>query len=546
KENNGGVWGVNFMRYIRRKQERAYWIPIPRELGRMGAWRASLFGQIEGVKPHYSGLGLEIKPFFVGGMTRQYRPLSLNRQSNQGLDLRYGFTPNIRGDFSYNTDFAQVESDQEVVNLTRFSLYYPEKREFFLENAGLFGLAGGGSQGREYSSLQYFYSRRIGIEGGRPIPIIGAAKLSGRLGSYTIGIMNIQAQKKKFFNDDAEYFDLPNENFTAIRVKKDVFKQSSFGGMVLNKQGSSDMYNRLAAVDGLLKLGTWFTVEGNLAKTFTPAITKKDYAGQFQMNIQKKSVSWRASYLRIDPHFNPEMGYVRRENIRQYRSSLFVTKWFNNKLLRDISVSGYGGYTTDDTNDFLLNNGGGMLMINLASGDEIWARFGRESERIYESFDIRNAHIMPGIYPSWFRSVSFFTNESRNLSGGIAFENGDFWGGKSNEVMIANGVRPISNLSVEVMYFFNRISHPTDSFNSNVLSNRITYAFTPDLFAKSYVQWNELDKRISVNFLMNYQYRPGSDLYLVYNEIYDSDGELIGLGIKNRVLLLKLTYLLRV
>lgn len=544
-ENGKGMWGVNFMRHIRRKRERDYWIPISRDLGFYGAWQASRFGEIEGIRAQSNGRGLEMKPFAVGGVTRQYRPLSTDRQSNQGIDARYSINPNMRAEFSYNTDFAQVEADQEIVNLSRFSIYYPEKREFFLENAGLYSALGASSDLGGSNYLQYFYSRRIGLEDGERIPILGAARLSGKVGGYSLGVLNVQCADKAFINADNQIRMIPGTNFAAVRVKRDIFQQSGVGALVLNKQSFPSRYNRLVAVDALMKFGAFLQVDGNIAKTISPENTSKNYAGEAHVNVLRRSISWRNSYLHIDPHFNPQMGYVWRDDIKRYRSSLFITHWINKYRVRDVSWGLYGGYMTNTLNRFISNYGSGFVDCELSTGDLLSFRIMRDAERIHEGFDIRDIHVHPGMYPEWSREVELESNESRCISGGINIEDSDYWSGKRRDIRLFNGLRPTAGLNMEMFYRFSRVTHPTASFNSNVLSSRVTYSFTTDIFAKSYIQWNELDKKISVNLLMNYRYCPGSDIYLVYNELWDPEGQ-GRMDIRDRVLLIKLTYLLRI
>lgn len=185
------------------------------------------------------------------------------------------------------------------------------------------------------------------------------------------------------------------------------------------------------------------------------------------------------------------------------------------------------------------------MELTLASGDEIGGRFFREYEKIYEAFEIRDVMVGLGTYPMWSREVGFRSDESRHIFAGMSYEDSDYWGGKRKDIRMEGGFRPFANLNLEWEYNFSRVKHPTARFNSNILSNRIVYAFTTDMYVKSYLQWNELDKRVSANFLFNYRYKAGSDFYLVYNEIWDSE-ERYDIGVRDRVLLLKFTYLLRV
>lgn len=542
--NNGNyVWGVNFVRQIRRKLERDSWIPISRSMGQFGEVQASRFGELNNIKPNSSGIGLELKPFVTGGLTRQYNPLSTGRQSNQGIDMQYSITPNLRTDLSYNTDFAQVEADREVVNVTRFDIFFPEKRDFFIENSGLFSVLSPHVQDRGSYIIQPFYSRTIGLENGLPIPIIGAAKLSGKAGPYSIGFMNVQTDGKSYIENNLP-ITVSQHNFTALRVKRDILKESNIGLMVLNKQDKY-AYNRLLLADALFRLGPAFRVGGNVAKTFSPGITKNNFSGLFKLDYLKKSFTWNYSYLQVDPNFNPEMGFVQRKDIRQHTSQASLTKWVNGKYIRNVTVTSFGTYTTDLRSNFLLGNEAIYSVVKLSPGDELAAYVCRETEKIYAPFDIRNVHILLGTYPQWVRSVWLTSDRSRFANVEAYYDWYNYFAGKRKIIGGNSGIKPNNRLDIYMLYSRNIIDYPTGGFVSNIVGNRITYKFTTDLFIKSYVQWNELDKRVTTNFLLYYQYSPGTDFYLVYNELRDSYLER-PIGIRDRTLLLKFTYFFRV
>ena len=541
--NKEGIWGVNFIRQIRRKLERDSWIPISRDMGQFGEMKASRFGQIRNIRPNSSGFGLQIKPFLLGGMTRQYKPVSNDRQSNHGFDMQYSFTPNLRADLSYNTDFAQVEADREIINVTRFSIFFPEKRDFFTENSGLFSVLTPHAQDRGGYKFQPFYSRTIGLEQGRPIPITGAAKLSGKAGPYSIGFMNVQTGDKTI-TENSGRLRLSEHNFTALRVKRDILKESNIGMMVLNKQDKND-YNRLLLADGLLRLGPAVRIGGNIAKTFSPDVSKKDFSGLLRLDYLKKSFTWNYSYLHIDPNFNPEMGYVQRKDIRQHTSAAFLTRWINGKYIQNYQLNSFGTYTTDMQNNFLLGNGAVYSVVKLASGDVVAGYVARETEKIYTPYSVRNVHVAPGTYPQWIRSIWFTSDRKRAATLEWYYDWYDFMGGKRTWIGGNSGIRPNNRLNIYMVYSYSKIDHPTGRLISNIIGNRITYAFTTDMFIKSYVQWNELDKKVSSNFLFYYQYRPGTDLYLVYNESRDSYLANV-IGIRDRSLVLKCTYFFRI
>ena len=261
-------WGINFMRNIARRNEQAYWAPIPKAYG---LTRVSLAGSLNGLHSLDRGSDLRIKPFVVGGARHVADEGDVNNsvQREMGLDLRYGITAGLNLDVTVNTDFAQAEADDQQVNLTRYALFYPEKREFFLENAGQFVVGTTASTTRQ---ADLFFSRRIGLsDAGESVPILGGARLTGKVGRNNIALLDVQT-------DDA--LGLPGDNFLVARFSRSVFSRSKIGGIVVNKdETDGDGYNRTFGVDMTLAPAASFSVTGFLAKTSTPGLTDGDMGG---------------------------------------------------------------------------------------------------------------------------------------------------------------------------------------------------------------------------------------------------------------------------
>jgi hypothetical protein len=259
------TWGINFMRSIRRKNEQVFWAPIPKPYG---LTRVSLAGTVGGMTSITRGLDLRIKPFLVAGTRRDRTGVSAASQGlrDVGVDVKYGIGSSVALDLTLNTDFAQAEVDEQQVNLTRFQLFFPEKREFFLENAGQFNISTQGDR-----TIDLFYSRRIGLSGsGQPIPIVGGARLTGKVGRDNIALMDIQSQGA---------FGQPGENFFVARYSKDVLQRSKIGGMVINKEAKgSARFNRTFVADAVLTPHRSVTVRSFVAKTSTPGVTSGDQA----------------------------------------------------------------------------------------------------------------------------------------------------------------------------------------------------------------------------------------------------------------------------
>ncbi len=531
------TWGLNFSRAIRRKQESIRWAPVSRELGRVGTWRGEFFGQLNGIRTKSANKKWEAEPYVLAGGEKQYRPDSTDSKFNAGGELSYDFTPNLRGSLSLRTDFAQVEADQEVINYTRFPLFFPEKREFFLENSGLFNVGHDGE-------MMMFYSRRIGLAKGQEVPILAAAKVSGRAGPYSIGVMNVQSENTDLRNDDGSSSEMPSTNYTVVRIKRDLFTNSSIGTIFTNNQSDSNNYSRLLGLDGNLWITSFLKGEGLFAKTFNPSGKEGDILGTGRLIFSKYNLDADVRYDAIGKDFNPEMGFVLQNDLRRSSGKLGYTQWLNRRYVRSVAYTATLGYDTLYNHDYLGKRQTGGATVTLESADKIGYSLGTATERIYVPFSVGPITINPGQYSNRTHMVTFSSNASRPVSVIVDFQDMEYWGGDRRQLLVSNNIQPIANLSIDFIYTYNTVDHPAGKFDTTTLSNRIFYAFNTELFVKSYVQWNDLDKRFSFNFLGSYEYRPGSDIALVYNEIRDRF-QSPHLAPRDRILMLKWTYNLR-
>ncbi len=531
------TWGLNFSRAIRRKQESARWAPVSRELGHAGTWRGEFFGQLTGIRTSSSYKRWEAEPYLLAGGENRFRPDSSEAKFNAGGDLSYDFTPNLRGSLSLRTDFAQVEADQEVINYSRFPLFFPEKRRFFLENSGLFNV------GRD-GEMMMFYSRRIGLVQGQEVPLLAAGKVSGRVGPYSVGVMNVQSENTRLINDDGSSSEMPSTNYSVIRVKRDLFSNSSIGTIFTNSQSGSNNYSRLMGLDGNVWLTSFLKGEGLLARTYNPSGKEGDVLGTGRLIFSKYNLDADVKYDAVGASFNPAMGFVLQNDLRRSSAEARYTHWINHRLVRNIAYQGTIEYDTLYNHDYLGKRQTAGLSVTLESADNIGYTLGTASERIYNPFTVGPITITPGSYHNRTHQFLFESNASRPVSVVVDYQDMDYWAGDRRQLLVSNNIHPFANLSVDFIYTYNTVDHPAGSFDTATLSNRIFYAFSTEVFVKSYVQWNDLDKRFSFNFLGNYEYRPGSDIALVYNEIRDRF-QSPHLAVRDRILMLKWTYNLR-
>ncbi len=540
------TWGLQLSRAIRRKQESVYWAPVPRWLGGRATWRAERFGQLVGVRTEGAYARWDAEPYALAGGSRSRRPAASDPRFNVGGDVLYDFTPNLRGTVSIRTDFAQVEADQEVINFTRFPLFFPERRDFFLEDAGLF------SVGLE-EQMMLFYSRRIGLSDGQQVPILAAGKLSGRAGPYSLGVMSVQTEAADLSLPGGTVSE-PSTNYSVVRVKRDLFTNSSLGAILTSKQGRAGDFNRLAGVDG----NFWFhpALKGELllAQTFTPGGVRSDRLGIGRLLFSRQNVVADVRYSAVGREFAPEMGFVTQNDLRRSSADVGYTQWINRTPVRSVLYTASMVHDTFYDHSFFGQRGTVGSTVTLESNDRIGYTFAPARERVTVPFPVGPIAIQPGDYVNRSHQVRVESNASRRLSGIADYSLMDYWGGTRRQLLVSSNVHPTPNLSVDVILTHNTVDHPRGAFDTTTVSNRVLYAFTTDLFVKSYVQWNDLDQRLSANLLVGWEYLPGSELYLVYDEVRDRfdqsgpasrSGPVAALAPRNRMLLAKWTYRFR-
>ena len=520
------VWGINFGRTIRQKNEEATWVPVSRQYGSRSKYRTANLGSLVGLAGITPSRRLEVLPYVLPGVSRIEGEEGTDGVFDIGLDLKYGLTSNLTADLTLNTDFAQVEADQEQVNLTRFSLYFPEKRPFFLEGAGLFDFGIPRPSFFSPPPLILFYSRRIGLEEGYAIPILGGGKITGKMGPYGIGLLNVLTDEfhtDPSVTDEDDIVDLSRTNYSVLRVTRDLFSGSSIGAIAINKQ-DTDTYNRAGGLDFAYRPNDSIDVRGLWARTYEEEVSGKNDAMYFGGTWRNSLLRFNGTYTFIGEDFNPEVGFVRRQGSRRFRGQMRFTPWPRKFGVRRIFMGPEVDYILNqddelETREFSLTN-----WFQLEQGSWINVEIRRTSEFLDEDFEIREGVIIPvDDYNLTTLRTMIDTDEGRKISGRFGANYGTFFNGTNRGFDIQANFKPSGRLAFETQYQFNRVNLPSeDPFNVNIFGSRIVYSFTTTLFAKLFAQWNSDDELISANFLLNYIYRPGSDFYLVFNRIYDS------------------------
>ena len=517
-------WGVNFGREIARKQEIAAWNEAPKTYGGLAKYRTAYFGTLEGLEGISPSRHLELLPYVLPGTSSVPETEETQGVFEAGLDLKYGLTPNLTADLTFNTDFAQVEADQEQVNLTRFSLFFPEQRPFFLEGASIFEVGIPRTSFRRPPPLLLFYSRRIGLAEERAIPLLGGGKVTGKIGPYGIGILNVLTDK---FEDDgtetseADIFNEPRTNYSVVRVNRDIFSGSTVGAILVNKQ-DADAYNRTTGLDFSYRPTREINLQGLWARSFEADVLGSSNAFSLTGDWRTNLFRLNGSYMDIGENFNPEVGFVQRTDIRRFRGDASYTPWPGKFGIREIQIGPEIDLALTQENELETQEITFDTRFSFETGDDIGFQLKNTTENLNEKFLIQDISIPVEDYNFTSFRTSIRTSSSRMITARLQVEIGEFYSGTRRGFSIEATVRPSARFSIEPFIEFNRITLTDEEFDANAFGGRVGYSFSTTLFTKLFTQWSTDTDIISANFLVNYIYRPGSDFYLVFNQNYDT------------------------
>ena len=528
------TWGANFQRTIARRSEHVFWSPIPRQFSLN---RLALAGIIKGINVP-SSRNLKVMPYILGNNNDVKGEDSFSSSNNDfGLDAKVGLTSSLTLDLTYNTDFAQVEADEQQINLDRFSLFFPEKRGFFLENAGLFSAGENTYYGPD---IEMFFSRRIGIVNGKQVPILGGGRLTGNIGGMKVGALNMRTKKVKDVSD--------GDNYSILRLRKELPNRTHFGAMVTNRQGLGDngYTNNAYSFDGALGIGeaiqlTAFAAITNPAQNIE---NKNTYAYVLEANRNTKSFTNQIRYSEVGENFNPGMGFVKRLG---YRKVLFriLNRTRPNDLFGLLELRPhitYWGY-------WKLDNGfqqTGFLHIDnhweFRNGFRIDTGINFTKEGVEEAFPIVSDVIVPkGTYDNKELHIRTNTNLTKPFSIIIVNKTGGFFSGKRKNTDTTLRYRFGDRFTSEVISKYNDVNLPEGDFITHLIRSRLTYAITPKIYIQSLLQYNNQSDQYSMNWRFIWQQSAATGLYIVYNQSQDYDGIPIANSTKSFVI--KYSYL---
>ena len=563
------VWGVQLRRNVRRKNEWAYITPVPISAGNGpgGIFRVSVAATLVGIDAPSGSKNLELKPYAIGGVSTDLTaevPFANQRSGDAGIDVKYGVTQNLTADFTFNTDFAQVEVDEQQVNLTRFNLFFPEKREFFLEGRGIFDFARGTFAGGGRGALRrqgggffgggnaptLFYSRRIGLQKRSIVPILGGGRVTGKVGPFDVGAINMQAGAVGESNVAAT-------NFTVVRVKRDILRRSSVGAIFTNRSvslegnGSSQAYG----VDANFSFYENVNFLAYAARTQTPDTQGRDEgrdgSWQGRFDYAGDLFGMQVEHLVVEDNFIPEVGFLRRDDFRRSYGRVKYSP-------RPRSIESIRQFRLEASQDYIEAASSGVVetrqtqvafSTELENSDRLGISVAENYEFLVKAFEgAGDAVFAPGAYTFRDVELSYNPGAQRRVNGNFSVLLGEYFDGSIVSVQFRQGRAELTRrLSVEPTVSFNWIETAAGTFNTNLVVTRVNYSFTPRMFFSGLIQYNTDTRAISSNLRLRWEYSPGSELFVVYTEDREIDPlrPMRYSGLSNRGFVVKMNRLFR-
>ncbi len=536
------TWGFNVRRLLARNSEQSYWMQVGRDASLL---RMSRAGHLTGLRGLQSGLNLRIKPFGVGSFSRFATASLLQESSDAGLDLKWGLARGLALDLTYNTDFAEAEADDQQVNLTRFSLFFREKRDFFLENSGIFEVVPPSQLGGT-PTLKLFHSRRIGIApNGTPVPIQWGTRLSGRAGDWSVGLLDASTEMLGQ-PQSGIVGGIPENNWGVVRLKRNVGRRSTVGMILTNREKDVGGYNMVVGLDADLNPLPTLNVNTFYAASKDPGIS--DWARGASAVWSGDYWIWALETMEIGEQFNPEAGFLLRNGIRRYAPTLIYQPRPKIRGVRNVQFDLQAEIITDL--DDRLETGFGRLDlfgIVLDSEDQAQVFTDITRDRFEAPFEIRPGIVIPpGEYDFVDFGLSYATSPTRSHYYAIgSLTTGQFYNGDRLSNVLTLGLRPSRYFRTETRWSYDKVDLPAGSFTANVWRQRLSLSLTPNVSTNAFLQYNDAAELLSLNLRFNWIYRPGADFFLVFNENWTAP-TLGDLRSRERQLILKFTYLLEI
>lgn len=553
---NQKTWGINFQRTIRRRNEEVLWTGHERD---QGIFRPRYAGELRGLEGLSKGLGIEVTPYGLTKTNRTWDDSGVDTSPTVefGGEVGYAITPTLQSALSVNTDFAEVETDRRRVNLTRFPLRFPEKRDFFLESSNVFTFAP--------RSAQYpFFSRRIGLVGGESIPILAGTRLNGRIGSYNVGFFQVRTQETS--GVPADSLTLPAEDFTAARVVRNLGNGGQVGLLYTRRASHADQgeyfdrFQTRHTVGADLELSTsrlfgdknlefqaFFVGHNAPLRADTSTLGHRTTRG-LRLNYPNDPWTAHASYREFGNAYDPAVGFVERRQFRRFQPSVGYEPFLeDHPWIRSLEFSSRFEYLTDlRGTPQTVNLGLQPFGLTLDSGDQLEVGVRRSFERLNRRFDILGDEtivLTPGTYVMYTGDLEFRTAGYRTISGNLELTHGGFWSGTQTELETGLTARPLTGVTLNADWEYTTATLDQGSLETHVLRLDGTYSPTSDLSTSTRIQFDNVSDRLGLFVRLRWITRPGNDLFLVFTRNWRRTDD--RLSPINSELSAKLTYSVR-
>jgi Domain of unknown function (DUF5916) len=562
----GQEWGIQIRRSIRRKNEWTHLTFVPAATGGVtGIFRVSAAATLVGLDLPPAAKNVELKPYAISRVTSDLTrtPAVDNAfKGTGGLDAKYGISANMTADLTVNTDFAQVEVDEQQVNLTRFPVVFPEKRDFFLEGRGTFEFARASGQAGfsgqtpiANNAPQLFFTRRIGLNNGREVPIMAGARVTGTLGKTAIGLMNMETGYETTAGIDSSACAppfttcTPHTNFSVVRVRRDVLKRSNVGVLFTNRSNSPAVAgaNQAYGIDGAFSFFQNVTANAYYARSESPNRSGDEDSYQARIEWGADRYGLRLDYLDVGTNFYPEVGFVQRRGFgRTFASGRFSPRLRGGRLVRRYLFEGAAEYVVNRGQRVESSNNTARFLTEFQSSDQFTLDLNASQELLVRPFNVaRGVNIRAGDFRFNSVTTSYAFGQQRRASGTVAVRAGEFYDGTLTSVTLSGArVAITKQFSVEPSVTYNRGRLPDGDFDTSLLRTRADYAFTPLKFLSALVQYSSNDRTFSSNVRFRWEYRPGSEVFVVYTD--ERDTTTAGYpGLRNRAFVVKVNRLFR-
>ncbi len=539
------TWGFNFRRDIIHKRERDIWRMIPRHPTVEVIYKVGQAGELTGLENIEQGKGFDIVPYTLARWDRDDVRGDAT-DFDVGLSVKKNLSSDLVLDLSYNLDFAEAEADRQQVNLTRFKLLFPEKRGFFLESAPLFYVGKRADLVNPSPDQILFFSRRIGLsdDGQEEIPVLGGAKISGRVGRTGIGFLNLTTDEHRYTDRGGVRHFEPRTNYTAMRLKRHLSAKSTLGALVLNKEVDEGIDNQGAAVDWEFGVGDFFKSGGFVAKTMTPGLDGGEWAGMVDAVWDSRRWFIKGVVSEVGEQFNPEMGFYRRLGVREVRADVIYDlrppkKWG----MRNILIAHDFTYVTD-------RDGNPETRAYFMIIEMIWKHFVALDIKFFDDVEIldvpfeisRGVTIPPGRYHFNRYFIGAQTVPAKPVFAYARISGGEFYDGDFRKYFVGVRFRPKPGFTAQIEMERNIVDLPAGDFVDDLVTGSLSYSASPHMTFRSLLQWRREDN-FDAQLLFQWFYRPGSAIYLVYDEfrnLVDETGP--NVVVKDQALIAKLSY----